>query len=317
MRIRNIAGLLFCLAVAVTGCRQKTSNVIKAIAPRHITIYKNPKDSSADYYTTTLPKGSVKGLLVIENGQLTDKSKILAYDMGIMTMTVVPVSNSLDMLTGDEPLAIMDSLIAEVVAEHDIPPNKILIGGMSVEGTGAMRYVQYCELSKSKAGIKPAGLFGVDPPLDYERLWHESEHGVERNFSPDAVAEGKFVMLFLNDKMGGTPYNHIEAYRKASPFCYSAKNGGNAYLLNSIPLRIYVEPNINWWITNRRKDYYDLNAMDQAALINQLKINGNKDAELVTTINKGKTLDGSYHPHSWSILNEDELLKWCLKLFGN
>ncbi len=311
-----ITGFLL-VVIGAVSCKQKTQKVVKIVPPKSVTVYKNPKDSTFDCYIKTSPKGKIHGLLVIENGQLTNTAKLMAYNMGIMTLTVYPVSNPLDMLTGEKPLNIIDSLIAEVVAEHDIPANKIVIGGMSVEGTGAMRYVQYCELGKSKAGIKPAGLFGVDPPLDYERLWHESENGVERNFSADAVAEGKFVMSFLNDKMGGTPYKDIEAYRKASPFCYSAKNGGNAYLLNNVPLRIYVEPNINWWIANRRKDYYDLNAMDQASLINQLKINGNKDAELIATVNKGKAPDGSYHPHSWSILNEAELLKWCLKLFGN
>ncbi|MEO6979498.1 MAG: hypothetical protein ABI113_14005 [Mucilaginibacter sp.] len=158
-------------------------------------------------------------------------------------------------------------------------------------------------------------MFAVDPPLDYERLWHESERGVERNFSPDAVNEGKFVMAFLNEEMGGTPYNHIEAYQAASPFFYSAKKGANAYLLNKVPARIYVEQNINWWIENRRKDYYDLNVIDQAALINRLKINGNKNAELVTTADKGKSQRGLDHPHSWSILNERELLNWCLILY--
>ena len=34
-------------------------------------------------------------------------------------------------------------------------------------------------------------------------------------------------------------------------------------------VRLYTEPDVNWWIDNRRKDYYDLNSIDDAALINQ------------------------------------------------
>ncbi len=175
---------------------------IPALKP--ITVYKNPKDSTSNFYIKTIPNGPVKGLLVIENAQLSDRAKISAYNMGIMTLTATPVSNSLDLLIGDKPLDTLDNLIAEVINYYHIPANKIVIGGMSAEGTGAVRYVQYCEANKSKAGIRPAGIFAVDPPLDYERLWHESEHGVERNFSPNAVDEGKFVMNFLNNKLGGT-----------------------------------------------------------------------------------------------------------------
>jgi len=218
------------------------------------------------------------------------------------------------MLTGDGPLQRIDSLVREVINSYHLPKNKWVIGGMSVEGTGAIRYVQYRQQKHANDGLNPAGVFGIDPPLDYERLWHESEDGVKRNFSPNAVAEGNFLMAFFKEKFGGSPHDKPDAYRAASPFSYSAGDGGNARWLNNIPIKIYVEPNINWWIENRRKDFYDLNAADQAALINQLKLNGNKDAELKTSYNKGIAPDGSYHPHSWSILDEKELLKWCLKL---
>ncbi|MEO6979499.1 MAG: hypothetical protein ABI113_14010 [Mucilaginibacter sp.] len=122
--------------------------VIKTIPPKYVTVYKNANDSTFDCYIKAM----------IENGRLTGSAKTLAYNKGIMTFTVYPASNPLDMLTGEKHLDIIDSLIAEVVAEHDIPENKVVIGGMSVKGTGAVRYVQYCEAGKSKAGIKPAGV---------------------------------------------------------------------------------------------------------------------------------------------------------------
>src|SRR3569833_3219563 len=234
--------------------------------PRLVTDYKNAGDSTYDYYTKCLPKDSFLGLLVIENGKLTPQGQLAAYNEGVMTLTVMPAKSPLDMLTEIEPLNRIDSLVGEVIREYHLPQNKWLIGGMSVEGTGAIRYVQYCRQGHSREQLSPAGVFGIDPPLDYERLWRESENSVKRKFSPNAVDEGTFLMAYFKNKLGGSPHERLSAYQAASPFSYSAGDGGNAHWLDNVPIEIYVEPNISWWIENRRKDFYDLNAADQAAL---------------------------------------------------
>ncbi len=41
---------------------------------------------------------------------------------------------------------------------------------------------------------------------------------------------------------------------------------------------------------------------------------GNKQAELILTNNKGFWPDGSRHPHSWSIVDNGELVEWLLEL---
>ncbi len=278
-------------------------------------VFKNPKDSSQNFYVVRTPKDTIKGLLVLNDRALSDSAKIKAYDMGIITLTVVPTSNSLQNLTSDSLLITIDKMIKEVITNYKVPKTKVIIGGMSAAGTGAIRYVQYCFSKKTTEGIKPVGVFAVDPPLDYERLWNEAENAVHRNFNKDAVDEGNALMKVLKEKLHGTPKTNITTYRMKSPFCHSAINGSNAFLLNNVAVRLYIEPDITWWINNRRKDYYDINAIDNAGLINQLKLNGNENAELMTSVNKGYREDGGRHPHSWSILDEDELLLWCEKLF--
>ncbi len=278
------------------------------------TVYKNPKDSSQNFYIIRLPKDTIKGLLVLNARGLSDSSKIIAYNLGICTLTIMPTTSYLDNLTSDSIINIIDGMIGEVIQEYKIPNNKIIIGGMSAAGTGSVRYAEYCYLNKSFYGIKPSGVFGVDPPLDYERLYNESNNAIIRNFSKDAVDEGKMLIELLTRNLKGTPQTNIKSYQTSSPFCYSASNGGNAYLLNHLAVRLYTEPDINWWIDNRRKDYYDLNSIDDAALINQLKLNGNSKAELIVTHNKGLNIEG--HPHSWSMVDEQDLLLWCNEIFS-
>jgi hypothetical protein len=66
-------------------------------------------------------------------------------------------------------------------------------------------------------------------------------------------------------------------------------------------------------MTNRKVDYYSMNALDAAGLILQLKLLGNRDAELITTQERGVRPNGERHPHSWSIVDEPELQAWILR----
>jgi len=286
-----------------------------SLGQQHKVVYENEKDSSQNYYIIDLPKDTIKGLLVLNARILSDSSKMTASRLGICTLTIVPTTNHLDNLASSSILNAIDRMIGEVIHTYKISNTNIIIGGMSVAGTGSLRYAEFCYLNRSKYGIKPCAVFGVDPPLDYERLYNESHRAVIRNFSKDAVDESRILMEILSRNLNGTPQTNLKSYQKNSPFCYSAINGGNAYLLNNLAVRLYTEPDIIWWIANRRKDYYDINSIDVAALINQLKLNGNTNAELIATENKGVRIDG--HPHSWSIVDEQDLLLWCNKIFRN
>jgi hypothetical protein len=54
--------------------------------------------------------------------------------------------------------------------------------------------------------------------------------------------------------------------------------------------------------------YYgsDVNAIDQAALVLQLRALGNTNAQLITTTGKGFRPPGTRNPHSWTIVDEPD-----------
>lgn len=63
----------------------------------------------------------------------------------------------------------------------------------------------------------------------------------------------------------------------------------------------------------RGMDYSSMNATFHSAMINELNLLGNENATLITTQNKGYRKPGnSKHPRSWSIVDNDELIKWLL-----
>ena len=110
--------------------------------------------------------------------------------------------------------------------------------------------------------------------------------------------------------MGGSPAQVREVYRSRSPFLASEKDGGNARWLKSVPIRLYTEPDVVWMIETIGHDYYTMNAMDQAALVLQLRALGNTRANLITTTDKGFRPPGTRNPHSWTIVDEEDLANW-------
>lgn len=72
--------------------------------------------------------------------------------------------------------------------------------------------------------------------------------------------------------------------------------------------------NLDYLLNQRKRDLNDWNGTDIVAFVNQLKINGNKNAEVIISQNKGVRLDGTKHPHSWSIMDSEFCVNWILEL---
>ena len=89
--------------------------------------------------------------------------------------------------------------------------------------------------------------------------------------------------------------------------------GGNAYFLKFIPIRIYSDPDIEWYLKNRKVELYDMNALDQTAMINELQQMGNAKAEFISALGKGCRPNGMPHPHSWSLVDPDNCVNLNLQ----
>ena len=124
-----------------------------------------------------------------------------------------------------------------------------------------------------------------------ERFWEAEIRAIRDNFHQSAAGEGRWVTYLLEKNLGGTPLDSYQNYADYSPYTYSAPGGGNAELLKDIPIRAYHEPDVNWWIENRRKSYYSMNSIDMAGLIYDLKLLGNEQAELVTSYQQRADFD--------------------------
>lgn len=267
-------------------------------------------------YTLLLPQDSIKGMVVLfHSGRDTAH---IGFEQRLYVEAVaqqfaalyITTGNPVEFLFDEASYKQLDRYIGTVVESYRIPRDRLLFGGMSLAGTRALKFALWCANGHSQYGLRPRALALCDAPLDFHRFWREGQRAIELELNPISASEAKWVNAQLEKNLGGTPHTAPTAYTQYAPFYYSEKADERLQVLDGIAIRVYTEPDVAWWMANRRRSYYGMNALDGAAMINDLQYLGHREAELILTADKGRRPDGQRHPHSWSIVNNRALIEW-------
>lgn len=282
------------------------------------TVYLNAKDSTTNMYVVVVPENKqVKSFMVLLDGFGNSPKDVLfqtdipkyASQQGILT--IIPLLKTGPSYFGSDTASqqSLKEIIDLVVTKYQLKGKDLYIGGFSIGGTCA---VKYSELSiQNNYPIKPKAVFAVDPPLDWERYYNAAKR-VARLSNSEQVNEEVFYMIERIEKeMNGTPKTALANYYAHSPYSFSDTTQKAIKNLTKTPVMIISEPDIEWWLEERGYDYSYNNITDHAAMINEIQRLGNKNAVLVTTTDKGyRKPNNMKHPHSWSIADPEQIIKW-------
>ncbi|TDN80385.1 hypothetical protein DET49_13226 [Salegentibacter sp. 24] len=327
MRILMNIGILF-ISFSVFGQKVPEINLNKTLSENleknkveivdETSLYINDGNSNELFYYALKPKGKIKGTLILlpptaqkVEDAINNNIKLaeLAFEKGILL--IIPSINYnlyLDKIAMD----FLNTTFKNAISKYQVPKDKIIIGGFSLGGMNAIRYVELSKENPDLTSIQPVAVYGIDPPLDWARIYYSFQRTKELNFSEVAVNEAKDYLAKLDKQFGGSPKAVPNIYSKHSMYSKAVKGGGNATFLIDTPIRIYSDPDIDWHLTERQTDFYDINALDQTAMINELRISGNQEAEFINALGKGYRLNGIRHPHSWSIAEPNGLMDWII-----
>lgn len=303
--------ILFALTIFSCSSAQKVNAV-----------FLNPKDSTKNMYLVIQPdSAAVKAYMFLIPSFYEHPFRVLqqtqlpfyAAKQGILT--IIPLFS-----TGFESFGFDDStqqsflnILKDVNNRFDVKGKDFFVGGLSIGGTCAIKYAELA--IKNNYAIKPKAVFGIDPPLDFERLYNASKRTVRlaTNANKKPNEEAAYLINKIEHEMNGTPKTTIKNYYNLSPYSYSDTTQTAIKNLINIPVMLIAEPDIDWWLANRNYDYYSLNVVDLAAMISELNYLGNKNAVLITTHEKGyREPNHQRHPHSWSIADSEKLVSWLL-----
>ncbi len=205
----------------------------------------------------------------------------------------------------------LSELILNAVEENNLSTKNVFIGGMSIGGTVALTLSDY--LHKNNSALKPKGVFVVDSPIDLFALYKSSQKDILRkDFSEERLEEPKWIINYFEEEFGGKD-SLLTNIQKVSPLTITTENVNSIKNLKNQKLRFYTEPDTLWWKENRQTDFESTNAFTLQKT-KELLIDKNWDnVELIQTKNKGFQNDGESNPHSWSIVDIDDLINWILE----
>lgn len=269
----------------------------------------------SDEYELFQPTAEVKAVLILFGGY-PESPKDIKEQFNILTVAgenqvavVLMNYNQKLYLEEDEKLQLAQKT-KQLLDEHQLNNTDIYIGGFSSGGNVSLLLSSYL-VSNSALGIIPKGVFIVDSPIDLSQLYFASEKNIARNFSKVSVDESNWIIENLGQKFGN-PHDDISAYEKYAIYTYKTSDFRNLKNLKNLKMRFYTEPDTIWWRQHRMADYEQTNAYYIKELAKSLKENGFKGLEYIPTQNRGYRANGERHPHSWSIVDEKDLIEWML-----
>jgi dienelactone hydrolase len=279
-------------------------------------VFLEENDSTRNFYTLIYPPDLPwQGYVVILPGfgqtaemtlDQTDLPKITARN-GLLTIIPTLQDGVLSFGVDSSSQQALHRIIEDVRSKHDLAGLPYFIGGFSIGGSCAIKYAQ-------DSTIKPAAVFGIDPPRDFERFYHSSQRDIRLSVDKEPSQENVYMVERIEKEFGGTPATALSNFHRISPYSFTDHNQRAVKKMVDLPLRIYSEPDIEWWLNERDFDFTSINVTECSAMINELRRLGSEKAELIVTANKGfrKPYD-TRHPHSWSIVDNEELVAWLLQ----
>jgi pimeloyl-ACP methyl ester carboxylesterase len=291
--------------ISTTSCRAQTVQ----------DIVLDPSDSLSGHYLVVEPETKpIKGVLVLIGGfgnhvdQILPETKLetVAAANGLLTV-VFAMGNRLyaDSITQQR----LSQVFRDVIRRYKVSPNAFVLSGYSAGGTVALRYVELCNEQPSKFPIHPLAVFLVDSPIDIFTLWEHVELSARTRYSRPAYEEADNAMAVMRSDMG-VPRENVAAYARVNPFSMNPAYGEPEKALKNTPIRAYHDVDIAWRLVNRNQTVHNSNYEVTAELINRLMLMGNKRAEFMQSFKTGYRANGQRHPHSWSIVNEEECISW-------
>ena len=282
------------------------------------TVYLNTKDSTTSMYIAVVPQNEpVNSFMVLLDGFGNSPKDVLfqtelpkyASQKGILT--IIPILKTGPSYFGCDAASqqSLKEIINLAVNKYRLTGKELYIGGFSIGGTCA---VKYSELAiQENYLIKPKAVFAIDPPLDWERYYNAAKRVVRLSDPAKVNGEVFYMIERIEKEMKGTPKTALNNFYSHSPYSFSDTTQKAIKNLIKTPIMIISEPDIQWWLKERGYDYSYNNITDHAAMINEIQRLGNKNAVLVTTTDKGyRKPNNMRHPHSWSIADPEQIIKW-------
>lgn len=299
--------LFFPILLLLSSCFSEPSKENKEV--------HSVKQVSTDSYELSIP-AKQEALLILfpcfPCDAANTKAEFLIDEIALKNNVAVLYMNfNLHLWLSENEKIDLERILISAIEQNNINNNNTFIGGFSGGGNVSLLLSNY--LKSKESTIQPKGVFIVDSPIDLLGLYENAQKNIEKNFSEVAVQEANWIVELFDTELG-IGDSSLSHYENKSPYISKSHTLKNVSHLKDVKIRLYSEPDTLWWKTNRLAEYEDMNAYYIEQLAIELgELYGKKHINYIKTENKGYRKNGERHPHSWSIVDPEDLIEWILK----
>ncbi|MFY8000410.1 MAG: hypothetical protein ACOVSW_17570 [Candidatus Kapaibacteriota bacterium] len=311
------AALLF---ISLNACAKIIPSSEAPFTREFLTII--PGDTTQQCALCFVPKGEIRGAIVLLSGFSTSHPVETEEETDIPGtaakkgfLTIIPQLGDWSTLYLDSASQqALERVLQTMMEKYHLQGKPLALGGFSLGGSGAILYAE--RALRGVSMLRPNALFAIDPPLDFERFTHNAAKAVQRlhldRIKDVRKNESLYITTALAQAFGGKGIYTNLAFRGASPYIRNDTTLANIRSLVGLPLRLYHEPDYRYWRERDADHDFQTNILDQSSMIADLHSLGSTNATLILTEGKGfrKREKNRRHPHSWSIVDAEELVQW-------
>jgi hypothetical protein len=320
--MKFILQLSISIYFSVTAFSQK---IVERYTPQKDSLrFGNGRDDFFPYndkgYTLIIPESGVIGTVVTledDRMSLLDTSSVntfykqanaegLAY---LHISTGIPV----ELFFNEKSLQFVDATLIKIFNENKLPQKNIFFLGIMTSGHRALKYVEYCQKKNSPLASKITGVVLCESALDWVRQWYEGQKQVRDSRTEVGHFEGKMVTYLFEKHLKCTPITNMEKMVAFSPYSYFDTKMKHIQSYKKLAIRAYTFADTDYWFSAPGKGVYDSNYPDMSGIINELKLAGNKKAELIVFQKENTTGQHTKQSGTWGMVDKKELLDWITK----
>lgn len=220
-------------------------------------------------------------------------------------ISILILKNNRNLFLDNNELEKLGKTVVEIINKNNINSKRIYIGGFSAGGNLGLQLGKYLTKKRNyKNNLK--GIFVIDSPVDLQQLYFN----YKKSLVEDKSGNIKYFLNFM-EKHIGKPDKDFEKYKEYSPYLGSIEYTENVEF-EKAELIFYTEPALKYRNDNFNQNFENTNGYQIKKLSKLLNQKGYK-TKYIETENKGYRKNGMRNPHSWSIMNENEIIEWIKK----
>ena len=225
----------------------------------------------------------------------------------------IATGKPVDWFFSDSSMFYIDAVINDTFAKYHLPFKNVFFLGIMTSGHRALKYVEFCRKNGSLFGPAIKGVILSECAIDWVRMWYEAQKQVRDHATESSFFEGNLITYLFKQQFAATPVTAIGKYIDFSPYCYFDLEMKKPALYKSLSIRAYTYADTRYWFAAKGKGIYDCNYPDMSGFINEQKLAGNKNAELIVFHSNTEDVaqqNMRRQSSTWDLVDKKDLAEW-------